>query len=181
MEDTPSEFRVHVELGHVRTAHTRGIARILPTYITTTTTDPSRTQDDEWWLTALTAPILHQQDRNIGGFSAGGRDNCTGQKGKSYTPSLGPGVPNFVSSGKVFRQAPKDTGNVRLNITPSRLFTNKQYALHIVVLVCSLSHAVSSAHAPYYIAICGLQAVPYFPHAISKEANHFRGKKNYWT
>jgi len=78
------------------------------------TTDPSRTQDDEWWLTAFTVPLLHQQDRNIGGFSAGGRDHCTGQKGKSYTASLGPGVPSFESSGKVLLQAPNNRGNVRI-------------------------------------------------------------------
>ena len=68
--------------------------------------------NDDW--TAFTVPLLHQQqDRNIGGFSTGGRDHCTGQKGKSYTTSLWPGVPSFVSYEKGLRQA-TNTGNVRI-------------------------------------------------------------------
>jgi len=56
-------------------------------------------------------------------------------------------------------------------------FPNKHYVLHIVVPVSSISHAASTAHAPYYIAICGLPAVPYFTHAVSKEAAIFWEKK----
>jgi hypothetical protein len=40
----------------------------------------------------------YHQDRNRGALNGGGRDQSTGQKGKSYTTPLRPGVPSTLST-----------------------------------------------------------------------------------
>jgi len=52
--------------------------------------------------------------------------------------------------------------------------------MYILVRVCTLSQSASRAHAPYYIAMCGLPAVPFTPHYL-KRSHHFREQTNYWT
>jgi hypothetical protein len=68
-------------------------------------------------------------------------------------------------------------GNVGIKVTLRRVHVaivavEKQQVLHIV---SSLNYPACKAHAPYYIVICGLTSLPYFP-TVSHKRHDFRKK-----
>jgi hypothetical protein len=79
----------------------------------------------------------------------------------------------FESLSKKIQVINKQDRQCTCNVTSSFVrvtivAVEKQYELHILsVCVCSLSYPACSAHAPYYIVICGLSGCTIFSHIIS--------------
>jgi hypothetical protein len=63
------------------------------------------------------------------------------------------------------------TCNITLRGVPITIVAvEKQYLLHILMCVCSLSYLVCQAHAHYHTLICGLSVSTMFFHIFSQKA-----------
>jgi hypothetical protein len=73
------------------------------------------------------------------------------------------------------------TGNVRISATQARLcnrcYRRKAISIAYCEGVCSFRYPACNAHAPYFIAICGLPSFTIFFHIILQNAQFWKEKK----